>query len=79
MGNAYFHLSSPSLPYTEKLYEDDASNSVKEIKDINCNGKRLNAHGMGNYRAGYNRGFRGRGRELLEVVVNILVKRPNWG
>ena len=76
LGHEYFHLSSPSVPFTEFLYGDDLSKSVNEIQDINRVGKRLGQNPgsfRGNPRGHFN--YRGRGR----AVLNRLYNQSNWG
>ncbi|XP_061180713.1 uncharacterized protein LOC133189342 [Saccostrea echinata] len=61
LGREYYHLSSPSLPFSKFLYGDDVAKSVKEIQDVNRISSKV--HGKfhrGNFRAGAF--FRARGR-----------------
>ncbi|XP_062612901.1 uncharacterized protein LOC134274650 [Saccostrea cucullata] len=58
LGREYYHLSSPSLPFSEFLYGDDVAKSVKEIQDVN----RISSKVHGKFHRGNFRPFRARGR-----------------
>lgn len=88
----YSHLSSQSLPYTDKLYGDDISKNVKEIQDVNRVRGRLSygtpvhhhgGSGRGNYAyvPPHIRGFggfgvRGRGSFPLRFMRGGRIRRP---
>ena len=79
LGREYYHLSSPSLAYTDYLYGDELSKSVKEIQDINRVGKRLSGSFSYNNNRRFTRGGRGsfvrsdRGRGVRRGM-----ERPRW-
>lgn len=53
LGREYYHLSSPSLPFSEFLYGDDVAKSVKEIQDVNRISYKVHVKfRRGNFRAG---------------------------
>lgn len=80
LGREYYHLSSPSLPFSEFLYGDDVAKSVKEIQDVNRISNKV--HGKfhrGNFRAGSS--FRARGRPYGRGAMRARTQRTNssWG
>lgn len=80
LGREYYHLSSPSLPFSEFLYGDDVAKSVKEIQDMNRISNKV--HGKfhkGNFRA--ESSFRARGRLYGRGAIRARNQRTNssWG
>lgn len=63
----YLHLCSTTVPFTDYLFEDDVSKTVKDIQEVNREGQKISTSwSRGGGSRGRNRArgmrFRGRGR-----------------
>ena len=55
----YYHLCTPSQPYSEFLYGDDVTKNVQEIQNVNKFGRKISSDDQ--YGRGSDFGMRGRG------------------
>ena len=62
----YYHLCTPSQPYSEFLYGDDVTKNVQEIQNVNKFGRKISSDDQ--YGRGSGFGMRDRG---VEVAIKV--------